>query len=261
MRKLRWWLTSFTLVLAPLGAYAELGDTLRISRDQRQSTYVLMSKENQSLQDDMTLNPALFSLMEGETLWKQASQNNKKSCADCHQGAQPLKGAAASYPKVLGGRLITLEDRINMCRAKQGLDSFGYESRELLGLTAWVAYQSRGEAIRVKLDAQTRRHAEQGERLFNTRIGQINLSCAQCHEERSGLLLGGVTIPQGHPTGYPIYRLEWQSMGSLQRRLRNCMIGVRATPYEYGALEFKQLELFLKYRAQGMKLETPAVRP
>jgi sulfur-oxidizing protein SoxA len=68
-------------------------------------------------------------------------------------------------------------------------------------------------------------------------------------------------IPQSHPTGIPCYRLEWQSLGSLQRRLRNCMVGVRAEPYAFGSPEFVELELFLMTRARGMALETPAVRP
>ena len=67
--------------------------------------------------------------------------------------------------------------------------------------------------------------------------------------------------PQAHPTGYPIYRLEWQGMGSLQRRLRNCISGMRAEAYDYGAQELVDLEYYLMWRARGMKLETPAVRP
>jgi sulfur-oxidizing protein SoxA len=68
-------------------------------------------------------------------------------------------------------------------------------------------------------------------------------------------------IPQGHPTGYPLYRLEWQGLGSLQRRLRNCLVGIRAEPYPYGAPELVELELFLMWRARGMTIEAPAVRP
>jgi sulfur-oxidizing protein SoxA len=89
----------------------------------------------------------------------------------------------------------------------------------------------------------------------------MNLSCSQCHDDNSGKRLAGSVIPQGHPTGYPLYRLEWQSLGSLQRRLRNCMVGVRAEPYEYGATESVALELYLMERARGMTIETPAVRP
>jgi sulfur-oxidizing protein SoxA len=219
-----------------------------------------MSKDNQVLQNDMTLNPALFSLLEGEKLWSE-SENKQRSCASCHQSQMRMKGVATRYPQLVNNKLTTLEDRINMCRSRQGLKAFDYESPSLLALSNYIAYQSRGQHIDIRLNARLKAHAQEGERLFNTRMGQINLSCAQCHEERAGGLLGGVTIPQAHPTGYPIYRLEWQSVGSLQRRFRNCMIGVRSEPYAYGAEEFKQLELFLKVRAHGMPLETPGVRP
>ena len=102
---------------------------------------------------------------------------------------------------------------------------------------------------------------KKGRRSFNERMGQLNLSCAQCHEDRAGLKLGGSSIPQGHPNAYPIYRLEWQTLGSLQRRLRNCMSGVRAQQFEYGSPEMAQLELFLMWRARGLPLESPGVRP
>ena len=65
--------------------------------------------------------------------------------------------------------------------------------------------------------------------------GQLNLSCAQCHDDNWGKRLAGSVIPQAHPNGYPIYRLEWQSVGSLQRRLRNCIFGMRAEPFAFGA--------------------------
>ncbi len=47
-------------------------------------------------------------------------------------------------------------------------------------------------------------------KLYRQRIGQLDLSCAQCHDDNAGKRLGGSVIPQAHPTGYPIYRLEWQ---------------------------------------------------
>ncbi len=242
-------------------AQAQLGSSLKIDKSQRQSSTVLMGADNQKLQQDMTLHPALFSVMQGQALWDQTPPNGRPACAGCHGTPRQLKGAAVSYPRVQKAQLITLEDRINLCRGLQQQPAYAPESSELLALSALLGLQSRGETLRFAMTAATRREAEEGEKLFNRRMGQINLSCAQCHEERAGLLLGGVAIPQGHPTGYPIYRLEWQSMGSLQRRLRNCMIGMRAAPYEFGATELKQLELFLHFRAQGMVSEAPALRP
>lgn len=64
-----------------------------------------------------------------------------------------------------------------------------------------------------------------------------------------------------HPTGHPLYRLEWQALGSLQRRLRGCMTGVRAEPFAYAASEYIAIELFLMNRGAGLAMETSAVRP
>jgi L-cysteine S-thiosulfotransferase len=100
-----------------------------------------------------------------------------------------------------------------------------------------------------------------GRALFEGRQGQLNLSCAQCHNDNWGKELAGSVIPQGHPTGYPIYRLEWQSLGSLQRRLRNCVFGLRAETYAFGAPDAVALEAFLMWRARGMPMDAPAVRP
>lgn len=224
---------------------------------ERRSGYEFMSRETRTMQDDEATNPALFSLLDGEGLFKRKVGN--AACADCHRS---LKGVAARYPAVKGNRLVNLEQRVNVCRVeRQKAAPLAYESPELLALTAYIGKQSRGMPIEVASDAKTQKHIDAGRAAFNRRQGQLNLACAQCHDDNWGKQLAGTPIPQAHPTGYPIYRLEWQGMGSLQRRLRNCMIGVRAEPYAYGSPEFVELELYLMYRARGMKLETPAVRP
>jgi sulfur-oxidizing protein SoxA len=93
------------------------------------------------------------------------------------------------------------------------------------------------------------------------RQGQLNLSCANCHDDNWDKRLAGSAITQAHPTGYPLYRLEWQSLGSLQRRLRACIFGIRAQPYDFGSPELVEMELYLMSRARDMPIETPAVRP
>ena len=125
----------------------------------------------------------------------------------------------------------------------------------------YVALQSRGQPIAPPPDPRLEPFRARGERLYRQRIGQLDLSCAQCHDEHAGQRLAGSVIPQAHPTGYPIYRLEWQGLGSLQRRLRSCMSGVRAEPYPLRRAELVELETYLAQRAAGLKIETPAVRP
>ena len=249
--------------LMSLAAYCACLQAGEIPLGERRSGYELMGRETRAMQDDDTTNPALFALMDGEALWNRVEGSAGRACAGCHgDAASSMKGVAARYPTVAAGKLVNLEQRINACRTEQQrAPAFAYESKELLALSAYIGRQSRGMPIAIEDNDATRPHIKGGRALYERRQGQLNLSCSQCHDDNWGRLLAGSAIPQGHPTGYPIYRLEWQSMGSLERRLRNCMIGVRAEPYVYGSPEMVELELYLMWRARGMKLETPAVRP
>jgi sulfur-oxidizing protein SoxA len=232
---------------------------------ERRSGYELMGRETRAMQDDDATNPGMLWVLDGETLWNRRDGASGPACAGCHGDARiSMKGVAARYPAFDSskGKPINLEQRINACRSeRQKAAPLAYESRDLLALTAYVARQSRGMPINLTIDQRTKPFFDEGRNTFYRRQGQLNLACTQCHDDNWGKKLVGNTIPQAHPTGYPIYRLEWQGLGSLQRRLRNCFIGVRAEPYPYGAQEFVNLELYLMWRARGMALETPAVRP
>lgn len=229
----------------------------------RQSSYELMSPATRAMQDDETLNPATFWLLDGQSLWNESTGKKNLACAQCHgDAARTMKGVSASFPKMVSGKLLNLEGQINMCRqTKQQATAFALESKPLLSLETYIGHASKGMPITVERTPDNADALEAGRMLFEQRLGQLNLSCAQCHAQRAGLKLGGNLIPEAHPTGYPIYRLEWQTVGSLQRRLRNCMTGVRAQPFALGATELVQLELFLMWRARGMPIETPGVRP
>jgi len=236
-----------------------------IPPSQRRSGYEFMSRETRAMQDDDTANPALLWVLEGEALWSRKAGAAGRACADCHGDARAsMKGVAARHPAFDGarGRPVSLEQRIGFCRVdRQQAAPLAWESRDLLALTAYVARQSRGLPIEPAIDARTAPFLESGRAAFHRRQGQLNLACSQCHDDNWGRRLAGNVVPQAHPTGYPLYRLEWQSLGSLQRRLRNCLVGIRAEPYDYGAPELVELELYLMWRARGMTLEAPAVRP
>jgi sulfur-oxidizing protein SoxA len=231
----------------------------------RKSGFDYMSPATQAMQKDDSQNPAMLWVQDGEALWNRAVGGAGKSCAGCHGDAKAaMKGVAARYPAFDGSQSkpVTLSGRINLCRTRnQKAEPLKPESEALLGIEAYVALQSRGMPVIANDDPRVKPYVDRGEKLFRERVGQLDLSCAQCHDERAGEKLAGSVIPQAHATGYPIYRLEWQAMGSLQRRLRNCLTGVRSDPYPFGAIEFTELELYLNRRAAGMPVETPAVRP
>jgi sulfur-oxidizing protein SoxA len=135
-----------------------------------------------------------------------------------------------------------------------------YESEPLLALTAFVAHQSRGLPLQVEVRGRAQTFFEAGRKFYNERQGQLDLSCRQCHDDLVGRKLRGDTISSGIGTGYPAYRLEWQGLGSLHRRLQACQAGVRAAGLEPGSPDHLSLELYLAWRATGAAVETPAIR-
>ncbi|HEV7634153.1 MAG TPA: sulfur oxidation c-type cytochrome SoxA [Bradyrhizobium sp.] len=252
-------------VLTVAALVASSASAAEIPPTERRSGFSFMTPDTQAMQNDDTANPGMLWVLDGETLWKSKAGAAGKACADCHNNARvSMKGVAARYPafdKMLG-RPVNLEQRINLCRARrQQATPLAYESRELLALTAFIGQNSRGIAIAENTDPQLEPFIAKGRELFMQRQGQLNLGCANCHDDNWDKRLAGSAITQAHPTGYPLYRLEWQSLGSLQRRLRNCIAGIRAQTYDYGAPELVELELYLMSRARGMPVETPAVRP
>lgn len=201
-------------------------------------------EELRRLQASDAENPGMLWVDRGAKLWRE-------NCASCHKDVSSMKGVAARYPKRAGGKVVSLEEKI---RQKV---PFGYESDDLLGITAYVAMQSRGMPLGSDVGEKD---LEKGNSEYYRRRGQMNLSCAHCHEANWGKHLGAETVSQGHGNGYPAYRLEWQKMGSLQRRLRACMFGVHAELPPFGSETLLELELFLARRAHGFAVETPAVR-
>lgn len=217
-----------------------------------------------ALQADDFANPGMLWVARGEQVWARPPANGAASCAGCHgPAAGSMKGVASRYPRhdPALGRVVNLDERIDACnRQHQSGEGFAPNSADALALGAFVAHQSRGSAMAVSIDGPARATYERGRALFGTRIGQLNLACSHCHDASWGKTLLAEPISQGQPTGWPAYRLDWQSLGTLQRRLRACFAGVRAEPPAYGSGDLVALELYLAARARGLPVEAPAVR-
>lgn len=225
---------------------------------------LFQSAETQALQADDGANPGMLWVEEGGKLWSEAAGSSGKSCASCHgDAAASMRGVAARLPAVDAktGHLVNLEARIRECRSeRQGAEPLAYESQELLRLTAFVTFQSRGLPRTVAVDGAARPFFEQGRAFWLTRQGQMNIACSQCHDDNVGRKLRGDTISQGQTQGWPGYRLDWSTLGSLHRRLRACSLGVRAEVLDFGAPEYLALELYLAWRGGDLPIESPGVR-
>lgn len=230
---------------------------------QQRSGATFLSQATRDQQEDLTVNPGMLWVEKGQELWNTQAGTSGKSCASCHGEPGKLAGVAARYPAwdTKAGRLFSIETRIQNCRVgQQRAPALAPESEGLLALSALVSHQSRGQPLAPRIDGPARASFEAGRKLYYTRVGQLNLSCTQCHEQNWGRRLRTETVSQGQSNGYPTYRLEWQKLGSLWRRLRGCFNSVRSVPPEHGSEDHLNLELYLAWRAKGLTVETPAVR-
>jgi sulfur-oxidizing protein SoxA len=238
--------------------------TRHLPLTQLKSGLAFAGADVRALQADEFGNPAQLWLARGAQRWREPQGAAGQSCQSCHGDAQQsMRGVATRYPALDSktAQLLNLEDRIRQCRSQQQKGpELAWESDDLLALSLHVSQASRGMPLRVNIEGPARAHWQQGERLFLQRQGQLNVSCAQCHDQNQGRRLFTDPLSQGQPNSYPVYRLEWQGVGSLERRLRSCFVGVRAEPPVWGALEARQLSLYLMWRGEGLPLEVPAVR-
>jgi sulfur-oxidizing protein SoxA len=217
------------------------------------------SLDIQNMQNDDFQNPGMLFVDAGEQLASTPVGKTNKACIDCHEN---FDGVARQFPK-FNARLketVSLTSQILACRTDhQQAEALSYESKTALSLATYVTHQSRGLSY-LDVDDGLREAIARGRDYYYSRKGQLNLACVHCHEQNSGKFLRGDLISDGVSTGYPIYRLEWQGMGSLHRRFRACDIGVRAEPAMMGGQVYTELELYLRTRATGLTITAPGVR-
>ena len=233
--------------------------------DHLYSGWRFRASETQALQIDDFGNPAFPAVETGEGLWTTVDGSEGKSCASCHNDApDAMKGVRAQFPKwnAALNRPHTMETQINECRTtRMGAKKWKWEASQMLAMTAYVGLQSRGMPVNVDTSVgEMPKWSDKGKELYYARVGQLNMSCANCHEENYGNMIRADHLSQGQINGFPTYRLKWAGLGSSHRRFKGCMKNIRATPYKRGSDEFTALEVYLASRGNGLSVETPAVR-
>lgn len=220
--------------------------------------------ELRKLQDSDSDNPAMKLFDEGEALWKKAEGREKKSCSSCHgEAATSMKGTATRFPAFfkLTKKPVNIESRINLCRTKfMRARALPANSKALNALSIYVKRQSKGMAMSVAGDGPLKPFVQKGKDYFTTRRGQLDMSCAACHDKYAAQRYRANKITQGHGNGFPAYSLSAKKTRSLLKQINQCLARIRAKPLKNGSDQATNLELYLAWRANGLKVETPAVR-
>ncbi|HHB80678.1 MAG TPA: sulfur oxidation c-type cytochrome SoxA [Aliiroseovarius sp.] len=227
------------------------------------SGWLFRAEETQALEIDDFENPGMPAVDTGIELWNTAEGSEGKSCASCHGDISDMAGVRTTMPKINeDGKLWSMEEYINNCRTERmGAEAWKRtKSAPMLAMNAAISLQSRGMPMNVAIDGEAAPYWEIGEQLYYTRVGQLDMSCASCHEDNYGVHIRADHLSQGQINGFPTYRLKWGSLGSIHRRFKGCMKNIRATPYKPGGEEFMALELYVASRGNGLSVEAPSVR-
>lgn len=217
-----------------------------------------------ALQNDKANSPVTLWLDRGLALWNDRS--NGASCQSCHGPLDAMKDSAPGFPHLSasGQSLINLEDQIVACRLRTDHRDTKLEDDEVLALSSALHSVATGRPFNLKprpdQSEPWQERLDHGTQLFATRMGRMNLACVHCHEQRVGRQMRSDVISPGNPTGFPIYRMSWQRLGSIDRRLRACYSGVQAVVPPAGDPALRDLELYLKVRARDMPLDGPSIR-
>ena len=227
------------------------------------SGYVYIKPETQLMQDDDFSNPGLLAVDRGEELFNKKYEKGK-ACADCHgaDGNKFDKKRLARYPmyKNRTEEIITLQKRIKNCQSTITDTPLKTDHPDLIALETFVRNRAHGEKVNVQTDGNVVELLKDGEKLFTTRYGLIDMSCQHCHGFYPGQMIRGQKISQGQANGFPAYRLATGEMANLHLRIQQCMTLLRAEPFETDSKEINLLGLYLMSRSNGLAIETPAIR-
>lgn len=248
-----------TTLVTRTAAPAHLSDVM----DEVMSGWLFRGTETRAMQRDDFDNPGMIFVDKGQDSWNAVEGTEGKSCASCHGASEDMAGVRPVYPKFneTAGEVRTLEMQVNDCRENQmGADKWKYTGGSMANMTALLASVSRGMPVNVAIDGPVQSTWDEGKELYYARTGQLELSCANCHEENYGNMIRADHLSQGQINGFPTYRLKNTKLNSVHARFKGCVRDTRAETYKPGSSEFVALELYVASRGNGLSVEGPSVR-
>ena len=231
--------------------------------DEVMSGWLFREEGTRAMQRDDFDNPGMIFVELAKDVWNTAEGSKGKSCADCHGASEEMAGVRPTYPKwnAAAGEVRTMEMQINDCRTNQmGAEEWKYSGGDMVNMTALMASVSRGMPVNVAIDGPAQSTWEQGKEMYYTRYGQLELSCANCHEDNYGNMIRADHLSQGQINGFPAYRLKNTKLNSAHNRFKGCVRDTRAETFAEGSPEFVALELYVASRGNGLSIEGPSIR-
>ncbi|PLY11340.1 MAG: sulfur oxidation c-type cytochrome SoxA [Arcobacter sp.] len=213
-------------------------------------------------EDIKEMPPYEDSIDAGEALWNTTFTNGK-SFATCFETPE----AAANYPYFDKARneVVSLTQAVNECLTSNGEKAWNTKKGDMAKLQGYMAFsaQEAEKVVDVKIDSQAAADAyERGKEYYYTQRGYLKLNCAECHVYGAGLRVRNEKLSKllGQTTHFPVFRLKWKGLGTLERRMSGCIKDEGQVPPKDTSNEMKELLFFMAYMSNGMKIDGPDIR-
>lgn len=232
--------------------------------DYKNGVYSIDASSREQWESIEDFPPYEINIEDGEALFNQPFKNGN-TYASCFENSGIAVRQNYPYFDNDSGKVMTLELAINNCRKINGEKPLSYyKGGPMADISAYMAYTSRGKKFDVKIpNSQEALDAyEAGKKLYFTKVGQLNFSCADCHVYQTGTKLRA-DIPSpgiGHTTHFPAYRSGAGRLVTLHERFAGCLNRVRAKPFRAQNEEYRNLEYFISYMSNGLEINGPGSR-
>ena len=207
--------------------------------------------------------PYELNIDKGKSLFTTPFKNGKTYASCFPNGGIGIK---QDYPyfDAASGKVVTLEATINECRKKNGEEPLKWNKGAIADISAYMAYTSRGKKTNIVVpgDPAAMEAYTRGKNHFYSKRGQLNMSCADCHQWNAGNRIRADLLSPalGHTTHFPVYRSKWGGLGTIHRRYGGCNKQVRAKPFKSQSDEYRALEYFHTYMSNGLVMNGPGAR-
>lgn len=209
----------------------------------------------------MEFPPFAGDVRQGGVMWETAFKNGERfsSCFK-YEG----NNAAASFPYFddKTNRVVTFENAINDCLKLNNEKEIKYGSKDMAILTAYAKSLSDKAKVSIKIRSAGALAAyEKGKSFYYQRQGKLNFSCSICHVDYAGRFARSEQLSMmiGQASHWPEFRAGTEPV-TLQGRFIQCQKNTGAEPKEANSPEYNNLEFYMTYMSNGLKMQTPVFR-
>ncbi len=225
-------------------------------------TYAFSKDAKEQYEAIKEMPPYESGIEKGEALYNKKFANGK-SLATCFPDV--TVGGKYPYFDETKKEAISLTYAVNECLRANGEKEWDTKKGDMANFQAYIQFSTQEAGKKVDFQINSKEAAAaymRGKEYYYTQRGYLKLSCAECHVQGAGLRVRNEKLSPlvGQMTHFPVYRLKWDNLGTLERRMSGCIVDQGQVPPKDESKQMRELLFFMANMSHGMAIDGPDVR-